>query len=64
MRFGQVEYLFLYLSDTTRGVIGQYCGPYFTVQPAKLQLLSFPARPIDLRDKINILPTSFSRPVL
>ena len=25
----------LCLSVTTRSVIGQFCGPYFTVQPAK-----------------------------
>ena len=45
------------------GVIGQFCEPYFTEQPAKLQLVSFPAHPINL-DIINILLTSFSQSVL
>ena len=39
---------------STRAVIGQFCGPYSTVQPAKfLSFLS--ARPINLRYIINIL---------
>ena len=38
--------------------------PYFTVRPAKRQLVSFPSRPINHRDIINILLTSFSRSVL
>ena len=41
-------FLLLYLSVSTRGVIGQFRGPYFTVQPAKLQLVSFPAGLINL----------------
>ena len=36
-------------------MIGQFCGPYFTVRPAKLQLVSFPTIPINLTDIINIL---------
>ena len=60
-----VEYhLLLYLSVSTRSVIGQFCGPYFTVRPAKFESCSFPALPINLRDIINILQTSFSRSVL
>ena len=38
----------LHLSVSTRGVIGQFCGPYFTVQHTKLQLVSFPVLPIKL----------------
>ena len=45
----------LYLSVSARGVICQFCGPYFTVQPAKLQPASFLACLINLRDTINIL---------
>ena len=48
----------LFLSVSTPGVFGQFCGPYFTLRPAKfeLQLISFPARPINLTltDIINI----------
>ena len=29
----------LYLSDSTRAVIGQFCGPYFTVRPATVDPL-------------------------
>ena len=43
----EIEFLLLYLS-VTRSVIGQFCGPYFAVRPAKLQLVSFPKRPINL----------------
>ena len=35
LHFLNYSYLLLYLSDSTRGVIGQFCGSYFTV------LLSF-----------------------
>ena len=56
--------LLLYLSDSTRVVIGQFSGPHFTVWPAKIESCSFPVRPINLRDIINILPTSFFRAVL
>ena len=53
----------LYLSVRMCSVIGQFCGPYFTVQHTKLQLPSFPARPINLRDIIlNI--TLFAQPAL
>ena len=27
----------LHLSVSTRGVIGQFCGPYFTVRPTKFE---------------------------
>ena len=37
---------------------------YFTVRSTKIESCSFPARPINLRDIINILLTSFSRFVL
>ena len=47
------------ISFSTRGVIGQFCRPYFTVRPAKFENCSFPARLINLRDMINILLTSF-----
>ena len=50
------EPILKYLSVSTRGVIGQFCGPYFTVRPAKLQLVSFLAHPTNLIDIINILP--------
>ena len=53
----------LYLSVSTRTVIGQFCGPYFTVRPANFENFFF-LRPINLRDIINILLTSFSRSVL
>ena len=53
----------LYLSVSTRGVIGQFCGPYFIIAPAKFESCSFLARPINLRDK-NILLALFSRSVL
>ena len=47
-----------YLSVSTPGVIDQFCGPYFTLRPVKfeLQLVSFPAGPINLAltDIINI----------
>ena len=57
--------LLLYLSVSTRSVIGQFCGPYFTVRSAKFESCSFPAPPINLRDiLINILQTSFSQSVL
>ena len=49
-------WLLLYRLVSTRAVIGQFCGPYSTVQPAKF--LSF-LRPINLRDIINILLISF-----
>ena len=39
--------LLLYLSVSTRVVIGQFSGPYFTVRPAKIEICSFPARPIE-----------------
>ena len=52
-----------YLSVSTRVVIGQFCGPYFTVRAAKIESCSFPARPINPRDIVNILLTSFSRSV-
>ena len=50
----------LYLSVSTRAVIGQFSGPYFTVRPAKACF----GRQNDSRDIINILLTSFSRSVL
>ena len=56
--------LLLHLSVSRRGVIGQFCGPDFTVRPAKFESCSFSARPINLRDIIGILLTSFSRSVL
>ena len=41
-------------------MIGQFCGPYFTVRPAKFEsFLSRAASLINLRDIINILLTSF-----
>ena len=48
--------LLLYRLVSTSAEIGQFCGPYSTVQPAKF--LSF-LRPINLRDIINILLISF-----
>ena len=42
-------------------MIGQFSGPYFTVRPAKIESCSFPARPINLGDIINILQTSDPR---
>lgn len=36
--------------SSTRSVIGQFYGLYFTVRPAKLESCSFPVRQIDLRD--------------
>ena len=45
----------LCLPFSTRGVIGQFSGQYFTVRPAKFDSCSFPARPINPRDMINIL---------
>ena len=53
----------VYLSVSTCAVIGQFCGPYFTVRPANFKNF-FSACPINLRDIINILLTSFSRSVL
>ena len=47
--------LYLPVTCSTHGVVGQFCGLYFTVQPAKLQLVPFPMHPINLRDIINIL---------
>ena len=32
----------LYLSVTTRDVIGQFCKPHFTVRPAKFEAVPFP----------------------
>ena len=54
----------LYLSVSTRVVIGQFSGPYFTIRPAKTESCLFPARPINLGDTINILLIPFSRSVL
>ena len=58
----------LHLSVSTRGVIGQFCGRYFTVRHAKfeslMQYFPFQRALMNLRDIINILLTSFSRPVL
>ena len=56
--------MLLYLPVSTHGVIGQFCGLYFTVLPVKLQLVSFPTRPINVRDLVNILLISFSWSVL
>ena len=54
----------LNLSVSTHIVIGQFSGPYFTVRPAEIESCSLASRPINLRDIINIVLTSFSRPVL
>ena len=35
--------LLLYLSVGTRAVIGQFCGPYFTVRPANFENFFFRA---------------------
>ena len=48
--YPQYSILLSYLSVSTRGVIGQFCGPYFTVRPAKLELVSFPTHLINIRD--------------
>ena len=49
-------------------MIGQFCGLYFTVQPAKLTerviRVSFPARPINLREKKKYLTNLDSRSVV
>ena len=37
----------LYLAVSTHDVIGQFCGPSFTVWPAKFEGCSSPARPIN-----------------
>ena len=37
LNFSAVYCTLLYLSGSTRGVIGQFCGPYFTVRPAKFE---------------------------
>ena len=34
---GQRHYFLLYLSVSTRGVIGPFCRMYFTVRPAKFE---------------------------
>ena len=39
-----------YISISTRGVIGQFWGPYFTIRPAKFGSCS-----INLREVLNIL---------
>ena len=57
-------YCLLHLPVGTPGTIGQFCGPCLTVRPAKLQLVSFPAFPINLRDIISTLLTLFSWSVL
>ena len=49
--------ILLYVSVSTRAVIGQFSGPYSTVRPAKFTMQN-------VRDIINILLTSFSRCVL
>lgn len=65
LAFTLIQYSFLlYGSVITRGVICQFRGPYFPVRPVKLLLVSFPPRPIYLRDIRNILLTSFSRSIL
>ena len=53
-----------YLLVITHGVIDQFCGLYFTAWPTKLQIVPFSVWPINLRDAINILLTSFSRYLL
>ena len=62
--YPQCSNLLLCLSVSKCSAIGQFYGPYFSIQLAKLELVSFPAHPINLRDMINILLTSFSRSVL
>ena len=42
---GTKKMTLLYLSVSMCGVIGQFCRPYFTVQPAKFESCSFPACP-------------------
>ena len=55
----------LYLSVSTRAVIGQFCGSFVTVRPANFENFFFRSPdPINLRDIINILLTSFFRFVL
>ena len=46
------------ISLSTRGVIGQFSGPYFAVRPTKFEKSFFSARPINLRGKINILTST------
>ena len=53
----------LSLSVSTCAVIGQFCGQYFTVWPAKLESF-LPVCLVNLRDIINILLTPFSWSVL
>ena len=68
-RFHDHRNLLLFIS-CTRPVIGQFCGPYSTgIRPAKFEsgrltscLVSFLARPADLKDIIKIPLNSFSRP--
>ena len=45
-------YDLLHLSVSIRGVIGQFCGPYFTVRPAKLQRSLLSRAPDRLTPKI------------
>ena len=54
----------LYLSVSTHGVIGQFCRLYFTTYSPLNLKVSFPTRPINLRDIINMLLTLFSQSML
>ena len=45
--------ILLYLPVRTCDVIGQFCGLNFTVQPAKLQLVSFPTHLIIKTQRYN-----------
>ena len=42
----------LYRLVSTRGVIGEFCWPYFTVRPAKFEKSFFSSRPINLTNLI------------
>ena len=53
-----------YISGSTCGMIGQFCGLYFTVWSAKLEKSFFSEHPINLKDVINILLILFSWLVL
>ena len=53
-----ISFFLLYLSVSMHGVIGQFCISLYN--PLKLQPVSFPVRPFNLKDIINISLTLFS----
>ena len=52
---------FINLLVSMRGVIGQFCRPCFTVRPTKLQLVSFPVCPLNLRTLVSFILSQYCK---